>query len=256
MTNIYHGALLRIKTGTPVQYVDIPKPDRPLNPTPLEMIIYNYEVEARKFHNTRNQQAPANETAEAKQARIAKRDRDWQHLRVERRKIAAHFKLQTQLNSYREANKQRSALELLAESHHPTRKLARNLATIGEAKPTAFHEPHHIIPGAGKYDQAQIEICRLNLHAFGYGINDPLNGVWLRNYEKNRQDDWATPTAPSHRPLHTKEYERWISDQFRNDNLPEEIFFNRLRTTKHMLKTGTHPDYILVNAPKTKGTEV
>ena len=255
-TCVKHGAIFRMKASESIQYIEIPKPERPTNPTPLEMIIYNYELEARKFHNTRNKMAPVNESAEDKRARIAKRDRDWQHLRVERRKIAAHLKLQTQLNLYREANKKRSAFELLAEDHHPTKKLARNLAAIGEAKPTTFHEPHHIIPGQGKYDQPIMEICRINLHTFGYGINDPVNGVWLRNFDKNKQDDWATPVAPSHRPIHTMKYESWISDQFLNDNLPEGIFINRLRSVKYMLKTGSHPDHILEKAAPTNGRNV
>lgn len=244
-----------MKTNASIQYVDIPKPERPLNPTPLEMIIYNYELKARQFHNARDRKAPVNEPLQSKQDRIAKRNRDWQHLKVERRKIAAHFALQTQLESYREANKQRPVMELLTENHHPTKRLARNLAAVGEAKPTTFHEPHHIIPGQGKFARPEMRVCRLNLHTFGYGINDPINGVWLRNYEKNRQDDWATPTAPSHRPIHTKEYERWISSQFLNDNLPEGIFLNRLRAVKSMLKTGTHPAHILAKASGNTGSE-
>lgn len=233
-----------MKSNAPIQYVEYPKPERPSNPTPLEMIIYNYELKARDFHNARNKGAPANESAVAKKARIDKCNRDWQHLKVERRKIAAHFKLQTQLTQYRESCKQRSAFELLAEKHHPTKTLAKNLAAVGEIKPTSFHEAHHIIPGKGRYMQADMELCRLNLHGFGYGINDPINGLWLRNFEPNRQDDWATPKSPTHRPLHNENYEDWISDQFINDNLPEEIFINRLRTVKLKLKTGKHPSYI------------
>lgn len=242
-----------MRANLPIKFTEIPKPERPLNPTPLEMIIYNYEVEARKFHNARNKTAPANESAEAKQVRIDKCNRDWQHLKIQRRQIAAQFKLQTQLTQYREACKQRSVFELQAENHHPTKTLARNLAAIGEAKPTTFHEPHHIIPGKGKYEQIDMELCRLNLHGFGYGINDPINGVWLRNYEQNKYDDWATPKSPSHRPLHNANYEDWISDQFLNDNLPEEIFTNRLRIAKYKLKTGSHPAYILEKGSSKSG---
>lgn len=49
--------------------------------------------------------------------------------------------------------------------------------------------------------------------------------------------------------------ERWISGQFRNDNLPEEIFFNRLRTTKSKLKTGKLPDHIFVSNAGGKGNK-
>ena len=234
-----------MKSHSSTQFTASTVPQRPLNPSPLEMIIYNYEVKAHAFHSDKSKSAPKNETSKAKQERTAKHQRDWQHLRLERRKIAAHFKLQTQLTQYREANSQRSVEQLMAEDHHPTKRLGRNLRAIGEAKPTSFHEAHHIIPGVGRYEQFKMEECRLNLHLYGYGINDPFNGVWLRNYEKNRPDDWATPESPSHRPMHTRSYENWIAEHFLSDNLPESIFLNRLRNVKVMLKTGTHPQRIL-----------
>ena len=227
------------------EYVNLPRPVRPEEPTPLEMIIYQYELKACDFHNGRNRQAPANETAAQKAERIAKRDRDWQHLRLERRKIAAHVKMQENLTAYREENKTKSVRELATEKHHPTKLLARNLQAVGEPKPTPMHEPHHVIPGAGKHQKVQIMRSRLNLHAFGVGINDPLNGIWLRNFAKNTPDDWTTPEAPAHRPLHTFNYETWISSLFSNDNLPESVFISRLQSVKRKLRDGTHPDNIL-----------
>lgn len=226
-------------------YVNFPRPARPENPSPLEMVIYQYELKASAFHNWRNKMAPANETAKQKADRIAKRDRDWQHLRLERRKIAAHLKMQENLTAYREGNKQKSLSELASESHHPTKMLARNLQAVGEPKPTPMHEPHHIIPGAGKHRKQLMILSRLNLHAFGIGINDPLNGIWLRNFAKNTPDDWATPESPAHRPIHTFNYETWISSQFSNDNLPETVFLSRLQTVKRKLRDGTHPENIL-----------
>lgn len=227
------------------EYVDFPRPVRPENPSPLEMIIYQYELKASEFHNGRNSTAPAKETAKQKAERIAKRDRDWQHLRLERRKIAAHIKMQENLTAYREANKQKSIRELATENHHPTKMLARNLQAVGEPKPTPIHEAHHIIPGAGKHRKQLMIMCRLNLHAFGVGINDPLNGIWLRNFAKNTPDDWATPESPAHRPIHTFKYETWISSQFSNDNLPEAVFLSRLQTVKRRLRDGSHPEDIL-----------
>lgn len=227
------------------EYVNFPRPARPENPSPLEMVIYQYELKASAFHNGRNRVAPANETAKQKADRIAKRDRDWQHLRLERRKIAAHLKMQENLTAYREGNKQKSLSELASETHHPTKMLARNLQAVGEPKPTPMHEPHHIIPGAGKHRKQLMILSRLNLHAFGIGINDPLNGIWLRNFAKNTADDWATPESPAHRPIHTFNYETWISSQFSNDNLPETVFLSRLQTVKRKLRDGTHPENIL-----------
>lgn len=227
------------------QFPSLPMPQRPLNPSPLEMIIYNYEVKARSFHIERNKMAPKNESLQAKQQRIAKCERDQKHLRMERRKIAAHVRMQTLLTEYRAGNKQLSIAELRAEEHHPTKRLVRNLRAVGEIKPTDFHEAHHIIPGKGRYLKVDMLTCRLNLHQYGIGINDPVNGVWLRNFAKNYPDDWATPEAPSHRNLHTHQYEAWISELLSNDSLPEGVYLNRLHAIKVQLKTGTHPVKIL-----------
>ena len=227
------------------QYVSFPRPVRPENPSPLEMIIYQYELKACEFHNDRNCRAPANETAKQKAARIAKRDKDWQHLRLERRKIAAHIMYQENLTAYRKSSESKSVRELATENHHPTKMLARNLLAVGEPKPTPIHEAHHIIPGSGKHRKELIIRSRLNLHAFGIGINDPLNGIWLRNFAKNTADDWATPESPAHRPIHTYNYETWIASKFSNDNLPERVFVSRLQTVKRELRTGKHPANIL-----------
>jgi len=234
-----------MKPTTANNFPAMPMPQRPLNPSPLEMVIYNYEVKARAFHLERNKAAPRNESPQAKLQRIAKCERDQKHLRMERRKIAAHVRLQTQLTDYRAANKLKSSTELQAEEHHPTKSLVRNLRAVGEVKPTSFHEAHHIIPGKGRYLKVDMLTCRLNLHQYGIGINDPVNGVWLRNFVRNTPDDWATPEAPAHRKLHTYQYEEWISDLLSNDNLPEALYLNRLHAVKVQLKTGTHPVKIL-----------
>lgn len=166
-----------------------------------------------------------------------------------------HVRQQERLQNYRDSNTLKSIQDLAAENHHPTARLAKNLAAIGEPKPTKFHEAHHIIPGKGKYQQVEMAICRLNLHAFGVGINDPLNGVWLRNFGSSEKDDWATPKAPSHRPLHTFNYETWVGSQFLNDNLPAPVFMSRLRSAKRKLKYGTHPPEIVERGGGVRGSE-
>ena len=225
--------------------LNIPKPERPNNPSPLELAIYNYEVKAREFHIEKAKIATDDEPASGKKLRILKSERDWEHLRLERRKIAAHIMLQEELVEYRTSNKSKSVKELSKESHHPTGKLARNLTATGEPKPTVMHEPHHIIPGKGCHQKVEMAVARMNLHAHGIGINDPLNGVWLRNFAKNTPDDWATPDSPAHRPIHTYNYETWINERFSNDNLPESVFLSRLQTVKREIKSGTHPQKIL-----------
>lgn len=213
-------------------------PVRPSEPTPLDMLIYLYELKAYAFHKERDVKAPSNETAAQKSARKAKRERDWEHLRVERRKIGAQIKLHEHLLSYRDACRSKTDVELLSEKHHPTKNLAKNLFAVGEPKPSPIHEAHHIIPGKGRYLQYQMMACRLNLHGYGIGIHDPVNGIWLRNFDQNKADDWATTKAPGHRQLHCTEYESWIAGIFMNDNVPEHVFVGWLKEVKRKLKFG------------------
>ena len=124
-------------------------------------------------------------------------------------------------------------------------KLAKYLAASGEPKPTTFHEAHHIVPGKGSHKQAKIIEVRLILHSHGIGINDPYNGVWLANFIRNKKDDWATPPAPTHRKLHSFNYETWIVENLDIEDLPTEAYLARLRNIKRQLKDGTHPGKIL-----------
>lgn len=95
---------------------------------------------------------------------------------------------------------------------------------------------------------------RLNLHAYDYGINDPLNGVWLVNFKKNKPSNWDFPKSPGHREIHRYNYEIWIISKFMLDTLPKEVFTNRLIDVKSRLRTGSHPAQILT-AKDTKWTD-
>ena len=77
---------------------------------------------------------------------------------------------------------------------------------------------------------------RLNLHLHGVGINDPINGVWLINFEKNKEQNWDSPASPPHRKLHRYNYETWINTNFGNAATPKALFLNRLRTVKVKIK--------------------
>ncbi|CCN71474.1 putative large secreted protein [Vibrio nigripulchritudo SFn118] len=223
---------------------------RPSNPSPMELGIYMYEKKAAKFHKERDKEAPLNETKSQKSKRLDQARRDKLHLLGERRKLAAHAKIQKELREYRTASLEKDEEDLVAENHHPTKILARNLLAVGEPKPTIQHEAHHIIPGKGRYLQEELIISRLNLHSFGVGINDPINGLWLTNFKKNKENDWATSDAPSHRSLHRYNYEKWISSNFSNDNLPEKTFLGRLTIIKRKIKNGKMPDKVMM--PKDK----
>ncbi|AWF82575.1 hypothetical protein BTJ40_18155 [Microbulbifer sp. A4B17] len=86
-------------------------------------------------------------------------------------------------------------------------------------------------------------MARLNLHAHGVGINDPVNGVWLpRKYEY--KGHWATPKAPAHKEIHRYNYETWIVAKFSQSGLPELVLRNRLREVKTRLKHGGYPQQI------------
>lgn len=104
-----------------------PHPERPQNPSPLEMAIYNYELKAKEFHNKRiAQKGQASEDLKNKMAR------DFNHLQKEKERITAHARLQTDLKEYRELSASSTVTQLKQEKHHPTQKLARHLAAIGE----------------------------------------------------------------------------------------------------------------------------
>ncbi|MBH0001128.1 AHH domain-containing protein [Pseudoalteromonas sp. NSLLW24] len=217
-----------------------PHPERPQNPSPLEMAIYNYELKAKEFHNKRiAQKGPTSEELKNKMAR------DFNHLQKEKERIRAHARLQTDLKEYRELSASSTVTQLKQEKHHPTQKLARHLAAIGEPKPTKLHEAHHIICGTGQYQSANMLQTRLNLHLHGVGINDPINGVWLINFEKNKEQNWDSPASPPHRKLHRYNYETWINTNFGNAATPKALFLNRLRTVKVKIKTGTVPAGLL-----------
>ena len=221
--------------------VTFPIPQRPNNPTSMELAIYRFQVKARKYHI--NQAALANNKDKLASARS---ERDAKHLDIERATIVSHSKaMENKLIEYRKESKDKNPLELLKEEHHPTNILARNLRAVGEPKPTTFHEAHHIIPGKGRYIQASIIACRLNLHRHGVGINDPLNGIWLRNFKRNKPHDWATEKAPGHREIHRHNYESWITANFSNNRLPDQIFLNRLNKVKRQLRDGTMPEKVM-----------
>ena len=216
---------------------------RPSNPSALELAIHRYEVECAKFHNKRYACLP--QDSKKAEAWIDQAIRDWQHLKVMRRQIVGHVTQQQSLAAYRAAAKNKMIEELYVEEHHPTERLAKHLSAAGEPKPTPEHEAHHIIPGKGRYRQDEIMNVRLNLHAYGIGINDPLNGAWLTNYKKNKEQNWESPNSPGHREIHRYNYETWIISRFMLDTLPEAVFINRLMDVKRRLRTGSHPANIM-----------
>lgn len=228
----------------PLKYY--PQPERPSDPTPLEMAIYNYELKAKAFYDKKAQ------LGDAKESDITERlNQDYKHLEQERNRLESIVKAQMSLAAYRAKNLQEGTETLQNEAHHnPENKLAKFLAAAGEIKPTNGHEAHHIIPGKGRYDQPAIALARLRLHAHGIGINDPMNGVWLFGKVKGKEFDWATSDAVPHRRIHRHNYEVWIGRSF----VPKRSkvdFVNLLRIVKLKIKTGTMPEFVMMP----KGTE-
>ena len=85
-------------------YHAIPMPTRPSEPTVLEMSLYNYQKKAREFYINKNNTAPVNETSKERQERIERQNRDWEHLKLQRKSLAIQAWLESQLEQYRQKN--------------------------------------------------------------------------------------------------------------------------------------------------------
>lgn len=215
-----------------------PHPERPANPSSLEMAIYNFELKAKLFHDENNKNNPDS-------AKLKKLTTDYEHLQKEKKRIESVLIAQSALAAYRESNRLASTETLLDEEHHPTDSLAKHLFAVGEPKPTKQHEAHHIISGKGRYNQEAMLRARLNLHMVGVGINDPFNGIWLINFVKNKAHDWATPESPPHRKIHRYNYESWIGGTLGTTTVTsKEQFLNKLRNVKIKIRIGLIPSKV------------
>lgn len=221
-----------------MQLQKYPRPERPANPSALEMAIYNFEIKAKLFHDENNKKNPNSE-------KLKKLAKDYTHLQNEKKRIESVSLAQTVLAAYRKNNSAASTETLLDEEHHPTDNLAKFLFAVGEPKPTQQHEAHHIISGKGRYNQEAILRARLNLHIAGVGINDPFNGIWLINFLKNKSHDWATKESPPHRKIHRYNYESWIGGTLGTTSVTNtQQFLNKLRNVKMKIRTGTLPNKV------------
>lgn len=229
------------------QQMNYPQPSRPSNPSSLELAIYNFELKAKAYYDTKQK----SDDSEQLTKRLIQ---DYNHLQREKKRIESVAIAQSHLQQYRNDNEKLNADELLQEPHHPTAKLGKFLFATGEPKPTPHHEAHHIIAGKGRYLQPKMLAARLNMHLIGVGINDPFNGTWLINFERNKEFDWATQDAPIHRKLHRKNYESWISNNLgAAKGYSKAQFLTKLRSIKQHIKTGTIPSSIFSNAELWKG---
>lgn len=216
-----------------------PKPERSDNPSPLEMAIYNFELKAKAYHD----QKLVNSSKNDKDI-LDKMKQDFEHLQKEKKRLLSLYSMQESLSAYRKQNEDTTEDELAKEEHHPTTKLAKFLTAVGEPKPTRNHEAHHIICGKARHRQRLMAFARLSLHEHGIGINDPINGVWLCNTEKNKMEDWATPESVSHRRIHRYNYETWIGQAFASPENKSQ-FIGKLRTMKLRIKMGSMPDNVM-----------
>ncbi|MFU2510662.1 AHH domain-containing protein [Pseudoalteromonas sp. ASV78] len=228
------------------QHANYPQPSRPSDPSPLELAIYNFELKAKSYYDAQQK----SDDSEQLKKRL---NQDYNHLQREKRRIESVAIAQNYLQQYRSDNEKLDVEQLLQEPHHPTAKLAKFLFATGEPQPTIHHEAHHIIAGKGRYLQPKMLAARLNMHLVGLGINDPFNGTWLINFERNKEIDWATQNAPAHRKLHRKNYETWISNNLgAAQGYSKAQFITKIRSVKQHIKTGTIPSSIF----STKNTEL
>ncbi|MBJ7553130.1 AHH domain-containing protein [Marinomonas spartinae] len=219
-----------------------PQPERPSDPTPLEMAIYNYELKAKAFYDKKAR------LGDAKEADVTKRlNQDYKHLEQERKRLKSITVIQEVLEKYREESRSSDEDTLMMEEHHPTQKLASFLTASGEPKPSIKHEAHHIIPGKGRFQQPATARARLFLHGHGLGINDPMNGVWLYGVEKGKKEfDWATSAATSHRRIHRYNYETWISSTLGRHEMSSQRFISLLQEVKLRIKNGMMPQQVMM----------
>ncbi|WP_417355054.1 MULTISPECIES: AHH domain-containing protein [Gammaproteobacteria] len=234
----------------------LPIPERPNDPSPLELAIYNFEVECAKYHNSKNTTAGLKDLSkEERNKRQAAQQRDWQHLQRRKKAIAMHSKLSSELQAYQADSKLKDPRELLEEKHHPTRKLSRNLHAVGEVKPSPKHAAHHIVMGKGQYSEGRMHDVRLSLHMYGVGINDPRNGVWLAHNTVGSEDwsvakkeqkprHWASPDSPIHLTMHGANYENWIVTILGTPFMEERTFMAHLNGIKTKLRSGNYPKHI------------
>lgn len=230
-------------------------PQRPDDPSPLELAIYNFEVECAKYHNGKAAALSATLSKEERQKLYSAQQRDWQHLQRRKKAIAMHAKLQGELEGYRAQNQLAEPEDLAQEEHHPTRRLRRNLHAVGEVQPSPKHAAHHIIMGKGKHLFDAMARARMNLHLQGVGINDPVNGVWLahsrakseewrlKDSSQNRPKHWASPESPVHLTMHGINYETWVTASLALE-LPDEVFMATLERIKLQLRFGGYPKAI------------
>lgn len=239
------------------EYHPLPMPERPSEPEPIDMAIYNFEVACVNYHNNKRKLLEDTLSKTEKERLAAAQKRDWEHIQRRKAALCIHARAKEDLEAYRAANKKKTTQELLTEKHDRAKdRLGRKLTANGEIQPSPKHAAHHIIPGKGRYLLELVIRARMNLHSHGIGINDPDNGVWLVHNKTNadlwkteasssdKPRHWATPEAPVHLTIHGKNYERWIGTTFRARNLPEDVFRERLSTIKLRMSDGTYPPII------------
>ena len=154
-----------------IQLQRYPMPDRPSNPSPLEMAIYNYELLAKKHYDDKRRKSAASKE---------KLQRDYDHLQKERKRLEHLLIAQQSLESYRAESEGSSVKELAEEEHHPTEKLAKFLRAAGEPKPTSYHEAHHIVCGKGRYRQRLTYAARLRTKVNKLDFINALRGVKIK----------------------------------------------------------------------------
>ncbi len=224
------------------------KTNRPSSPTAAELALDRFDALVDDFYSKYRVAPPVGETEQQRAKRLQFEAQDLRFLKKMRIELIAHARvedMQAKLQSYSAENLKKNAKELFVEKHHPTTKLANNLTAAGEPKPTKNHEPHHIIPGSGRFRKAEMRAARLNLHMHKIGINAPVNGVWLTNYAKHTDFNWEAPKSPAHRSIHTFNYETWISSKFSKGIPSKQHFEANLLRVKMELKSGTYPKEVL-----------
>lgn len=215
--------------------------------SPLEAAIEKYAQKCRDFYCETNElsKSLSKEERESKMADALK------HLEQERRFAETAVDVQSQLEQYRNSGRQLTTTQqgltsLEAESHSPTRVLAKYMRAAGKPRPSTKHAAHHIVPGKGKTRRASQ--ARLQLHQFGVRINDPDNGVWMVHRKKDTPH-FSMPNAKGHLTIHTHNYEEWVYNNIRITHSETQVR-QKLNNIRRLLEDGNTPHSI--SQPPTK----
>jgi HNH/ENDO VII superfamily nuclease len=116
--------------------------------------------------------------------------------------------------------------------------LAENLENAGEARPSQYHEAHHIVPE----NDARADTARTILQNAGIDVNDSNNGVWLARTSRGASSpSGITGDAfSSHDSIHTNVYMNELTDRLEWAQATDTVY-ETMQSIKIEIELGIFP---------------